>query len=1250
MNADGHVCAAYQPRAISLIKGPTEIMRTTTLALLTATVATFCSAATASATLQYITNVVSGQDARYEQETDPEYNLTQLRISYSAATGSVAAHAEHGLLAFEGRIAGRTDNLTPSGTLYTEGQVSFADVLKIDVPGRAGQTGIVRIAYRVDGSIVLNGNTAFTNAGYFVSTGIRSTAGGADDFAGYRRFANGTSEGQDVLGTRREVTSRFVFGQDFDFGVGLNNLDVRLTMQSEADASNSAALSIRYLVEGVVSVTDVDGNPISEFEISSRTGREYGPRVLWSAGGDLALNEKPDRGGDAQPVNETVPQWSYGYRNAAAGTALTPFTPGQHFNNVLSRPGLDGWDSGGDAGVTVIVNATASDITLNFGSGNLRPLLPGQILFDPSVSGTMPVLRWTAPAAGRYNIVARWLDLDTSGGDGVSCHAVVNGTERFTQNIDNGESVDMPLTTVELKAGDVIDFLVGARGNFSFDATGFNGAITRAPAVDIAVGGAENGRGTVQAGEAVSVTATAPFGTTVKSLELRDNGKVVGRAETAPHTFTLENINPGMHLLQAVVIDGRGAEGASNQVELTAVQPGAGASSAKRRPGSESTAKAATAGTTYFSATAFGSWSDPNSWTPRGVPGPNDDAFILGDGNVGSTIFLQSKFEVANLIVGAGSKLIGAEFFPRFDVGVTATKTAFFNDCDLEGFELAIGPGAEMTTNEPPRFKNVAIFNNGSMTVMGGGKTIGDAVTELKNSGSINIRRPPGANRGSELDLPAVQHNGGLVAVQDGSKLVSGNVVVNGEVKLGGGLIGMDGASLIGMDGASLIGLDGASLIGMDGASLIGLDGASLVGPDGASLIGLDGASVISTGGNGIEKAAGPAQTRGQRAASAGNGIVLGPGAVLTGTGNLVGDVTNQAGFVAPGSSAGVIRIVGNYTQQQEGTLVLELAGTTANPPQFDQLQVRGTATLGGKLVAKTINGFTPQSGDAVSPLAYNGVSGSFSSVTSNAQVAFDANSMTMQVSGPNPPAPKALNIATRMRVETGDNVLIAGFIISGDQPKRVLIRGIGPSLPVNGALADPTLDLDAGAFFNDDWKSNQEGEIRETTIPPSSDLEAAIVATLDPGAHTAVLRGKNDGTGVGLVEVYDLETGSPVALANISTRGQVQTGDNVMIGGFIIGGNYPAKVLLRAIGPSLPVEGALQDPTLELVDSNGATISNDNWREMQEAEIIATTVPPTNDREAAIVATLVPGAYTAVVRGKDDTVGVALVEGYNLQ
>jgi len=262
-------------------------------------------------------------------------------------------------------------------------------------------------------------------------------------------------------------------------------------------------------------------------------------------------------------------------------------------------------------------------------------------------------------------------------------------------------------------------------------------------------------------------------------------------------------------------------------------------------------------------------------------------------------------------------------------------------------------------------------------------------------------------------------------------------------------------------------------------------------------------------------------------------------------------------------------------------------------------------------------------------------------------------------------------NISTRMRVLTDDKVLIGGFIITGTDPKSVIIRGIGPSL--NGAgvtLADPTLELHQGSTTlatNDNWKINdqtgqsQQAAIEATTIPPTNDLESAILATLSPGAYTAILAGKNGGTGVGLVEVYDLSRGAIAQLANISTRGFVDTGDNVMIGGLIVGagsgGGNVSKVIVRALGPSVPVVGALADPTLELHDANGATLAtNDNWKindqtgQSQQAEIEATTIPPSNDLESALVAILGPGNYTATVRGKNNTTGVGLVEIYNLQ
>ena len=253
------------------------------------------------------------------------------------------------------------------------------------------------------------------------------------------------------------------------------------------------------------------------------------------------------------------------------------------------------------------------------------------------------------------------------------------------------------------------------------------------------------------------------------------------------------------------------------------------------------------------------------------------------------------------------------------------------------------------------------------------------------------------------------------------------------------------------------------------------------------------------------------------------------------------------------------------------------------------------------------------------------------------------------------------LNIATRMRVQTGDNVLIGGFIITGTDPKRVIIRGIGPSLSslFTGALADPTLELFQGSTslaMNDNWRTDQEAEIVATGIPPTNDLESAIVRTLTPGSYTAILRGKNDTTGIGVVEAYDLDRAANSRLANIATRGFVETGDNVMIGGLIIGpaDGGSARVVVRAIGPSLGnvgISGALQDPTLDLVDSNGVIIrSNNNWRDSQEAEIIATGLAPTDDRESALVQIVAPGSYTAIVRGVGTLTGVALVEVYQLQ
>ena len=258
----------------------------------------------------------------------------------------------------------------------------------------------------------------------------------------------------------------------------------------------------------------------------------------------------------------------------------------------------------------------------------------------------------------------------------------------------------------------------------------------------------------------------------------------------------------------------------------------------------------------------------------------------------------------------------------------------------------------------------------------------------------------------------------------------------------------------------------------------------------------------------------------------------------------------------------------------------------------------------------------------------------------------------------------QSLNLSTRANVLTGDNVLIGGFIINGNDPKSVIVRGIGPSSGVPGALADPTLELFSGNTLiasNNNWKTrpdgtSQQAEVEATTIPPANDLESALVRTLAPGSYTAILRGNGGGTGIGLVEVYDLTpTISDSQLANISTRGLVQTGDNVMIGGLILGGGTGAnRIVARALGPSLTqfgVTNALPNPSLGLYNSNGGLIRfNDDWKESQQSDLQATGLAPGNDLEAALTVLLPPGSYTGIVAGAGTSSGVSLVEIYNLQ
>ena len=272
---------------------------------------------------------------------------------------------------------------------------------------------------------------------------------------------------------------------------------------------------------------------------------------------------------------------------------------------------------------------------------------------------------------------------------------------------------------------------------------------------------------------------------------------------------------------------------------------------------------------------------------------------------------------------------------------------------------------------------------------------------------------------------------------------------------------------------------------------------------------------------------------------------------------------------------------------------------------------------------------------------------------------------------GPNNPASvtrtgKEVDLSTRLRVETGQHLGIAGFIINGSTSKKVIVRTLGPTLGQFGVvdvLQDPAISLFNSSnnliAANDNWMTDQQAEIQASGFAPGDSREPAIVQSLAPGAYTAVVRGVNGTSGTALLEVHDLAPLSGSLLTNMSTRGVVGTNSNVMIGGFIVGaglganGDGSSEVLIRALGPELTsfgISDALQDPKMELYDGNGTLLlANDNWKDSQQAAIQATGLAPGDDREPAILTTLIQGNWTAIVRSKSNATGVALIELYRI-
>ncbi|HEY2714420.1 MAG TPA: hypothetical protein VGI60_18055 [Chthoniobacterales bacterium] len=363
----------------------------------------------------------------------------------------------------------------------------------------------------------------------------------------------------------------------------------------------------------------------------------------------------------------------------------------------------------------------------------------------------------------------------------------------------------------------------------------------------------------------------------------------------------------------------------------------------------------------------------------------------------------------------------------------------------------------------------------------------------------------------------------------------------------------------------------------------------------------------------------------------------------------------------------------GNLLETDQGGTVNAYSSTGAKTDSITGFNdpIGVTKDAAGNIFVSSGNQ-TGTTGGVITKIATNGTSSTFASGLNV------PNFLAIQPSTAQGPAATLRNISTRLEVLTGDNVGIVGFIVQGSAAKKVIIRGIGPSLaepPFNvpGVLANPMLSLhtsddqgnDVVVATNDDWKLNdatgqsQETEIEATNLAPTKDLESAILVTLDPGEYTAILSGRNNGTGNGLVEAYDLDASgsNDSLLANISTRGFVGTADKVMIGGLIIGPDTArsATVVVRAIGPSLAnppfnISGVLSDPTIELHDANGDTIAaNDDWQQDSQSAQIPKELQPSNAKESALYRTLAPSAYTAIVSGSDNTIGVGLVEVYYL-
>ncbi len=664
----------------------------------------------------------------------------------------------------------------------------------------------------------------------------------------------------------------------------------------------------------------------------------------------------------------------------------------------------------------------------------------------------------------------------------------------------------------------------------------------------------------------------------------------------------------------------------------------------------------------WLSSPQDSAWENANNWTPGGPPnGPSDIATFAQSSQ--TYVNISTSEEVNSIVFTAGSfffrLLVSQNYPPGGELIISGTginnnssflqtfsvaesgRLIFNNTSSAASAQMRIinatqyfpdpFPGGETIFNDTSSAAGASIENSGSIYAALSGQTIfNDASTadhaSITNDGAGDSTNYPG--------------NGGRTTFNGMSS--AANASIENQVSRGGG----NGGQTIFNDTSTA---DSAVLVANGRSDGFYFSGGILF--NGASTGGTARVKVFD---NGYLDISGHQSGVSIGSLDGSGNVFLGANRLTVGTNNIN---TSFSGVISGG---------GSLAKVGSGVLTLQ-----ANDCIADTV---GLILVGGSIIKLDFTGLP----DVIASLKVNGVPqppGIYGGPMSGAP------NILLEFRGPGRVSVGLIstleNISTRAFVQTGDNVMIGGFIIHGSQPKRVIIRAIGPELTQYGVpnpLFNPTLELhdSTGALIasNDNWvntiiggiiTTNQVAEIRDSGHAPSDGRESAIIADLPPGNYTAIVRGVNNMTGVALVEAYDLSAETNSILGNISTRAFVQTGDNVMIGGFIVQGAQPKRVIIRAIGPELTQHGVpnpLADPTLEVHDHTGALIaSNDNWQHTiiggvitrdQVQDIMNSGHAPTQPSESAIIADLPPGNYTAIVRGVNNTTGVALVEVYD--